>query len=85
MWGFEQDKVYDDPYAWNYMKNWAAQENIQLIDLLPFFKQHGEEELYFDADVHMTKQGHEVFAEGLLASEDFRRLLSLDTIAPAVQ
>ncbi|MBI4431269.1 MAG: SGNH/GDSL hydrolase family protein [Candidatus Omnitrophica bacterium] len=81
MWGFEQDKVYDDPYAWNHIKEWAGRENIDLIDLLPFFKSHGDEELYFDADVHMTPRGNQIFAEGLLAAEAFRKSLDLNRVA----
>ncbi len=81
MWGFEQDKVYGDPYAWNHIKEWAVQENVEVIDLLPFFEQHANEELYFDADVHMNARGHQVFAEGLLQSESFRDQLNLDKIA----
>ena len=83
MWGFEQDKVYDDPYAWNHIKKWGTAENIEVIDLLPFFKQHGNEQLYFDADVHMNARGHEIFAEGLLESDTFRKVLNLDKIKAA--
>lgn len=80
MWGFERDKVYDDPYAWNFMKDWAKRENVSFVDLLPAYKNRGEEELFFDADVHMTARGHEVFAEGLLAAEAFRNALELDRV-----
>jgi len=80
MWGFERDKVYDDPYAWDYIKRWAVERNVPLMDLLPHFKKHSEEELFFKADVHFTVRGHEVLAEGILADELFRQTVGLDKV-----
>jgi len=80
MWGFARDKVYDDPYAWDLIKRWASDQSVPLIDLLPYFKEHGQEDLYFKADVHLTVRGHEVMAEGILADKIFRSVSGLDEL-----
>lgn len=50
-------------YFQNRLKNIAAENDILFMEVLPDFRRHNEDLLYYDNDVHMNQEGNKLFAK----------------------
>jgi len=65
-WGFEEGKVYDDYFCFELMQEFAQQNNIAFINLLPVFLENKDKKLFFDYDGHFTAIANKIVAEALV-------------------
>jgi hypothetical protein len=64
-WGFEQGQVYDDPFSFDLVADFAAKNQIAFINLWEDLKRHKDEILFFPFDGHFTPRANEIAAEAL--------------------
>ena len=74
-WGFEEDVVYDDYYAFELLENWAAKNNAPCINTLPDFLDNAEKNLFFNIDGHFTPEANGIVAQAVLKNDDFNSVL----------
>jgi hypothetical protein len=64
-WGFEKGRVYDDYYALYMLEDYARQNGVPCINLLPEFLKHKGERLFFDIDGHFTPAANRIAAKAI--------------------
>ena len=74
-WAFEAGKTYDASRPFSLIRKLAKENDIQFVSLLDPMRQNNERKLYFNNDGHWTKEGHQVAAEAILSSQEFRDML----------
>lgn len=71
-WAFEKNRQYDGTPAFDRIRNFANEKDIDFIDLYPAMLEHTKETLYYNNDGHWTARGQEVAAEAILESKVFK-------------
>jgi hypothetical protein len=62
------DELLKEQHIQDAMMLFCMQENLTCIDLLPEFRAHGDEQLYYAIDDHMTPRGNELAAQAIYES-----------------
>ena len=75
-WGFESGKVDTDLFAFDLVRDFAADNGIPFINLLNDFVAHKDEKLFFDHDGHFTPRGNEVAKDALITDAVFQEALA---------
>lgn len=70
-WGFEKNKIYDDYYAFDLMKDYAKENNIPFINTLPVFLKNNDRKLFFDVDGHFTPETNKLVAKDIVDNKVF--------------
>lgn len=68
-WDFEDDKVYDDYYAFDLLEDYAQRNNIPCINVLPGFLKNNNKHLFFDIDGHFTPEANHIVARAVAESD----------------
>lgn len=72
-WGFEQNKIYTDYYAFEEVGLFAEDEGIPFINAMDDFLLADKSKQYFFLnDGHMTPEGYKVVAESILKHPEFK-------------
>ena len=69
-------------YFSEYFRRWAADNQVDFVDLLPAFRQYPARELFYGLDIHFTPLGHRVTADAL--ADAVSQVLAQDESADAV-
>jgi len=83
-WGFEEDKVYTDRYAFEIIEDFARKNNIYCVNTLDVFLEHKKEnpreKLFFDLDGHMTPAGNRILSKRLAEDSVLKEMIAEKTI-----
>lgn len=75
-WGFEGGKVYDDPFSFDLVAEFAKENGIPFINFLPDLRAHADETLYFPHDGHFTPVANKIVAQALSRNPLFQEALT---------
>lgn len=75
-WGFEQDKIYDDYYAFDLMKEFCQKHQIPFVNTLFGFLEKPDVKYFYDWDGHMTPAGYQCAAAEIAQNLSFQKELS---------
>jgi nuclear transport factor 2 (NTF2) superfamily protein len=67
-WALEKGKMYDADEGFSIVKEFAAANNIDYLDMSKAFIANNSEPLYFNNDGHWNKRGNEVASSALAGS-----------------
>ncbi len=70
-WGFEKGRVYSDYYAFDLLENYAHDNGIPCINLLPEFLKNRDKKLFFDVDGHFTPEANHIAAQAIVLDSKF--------------
>lgn len=76
-WGFQAGKTYTDCFCFELMEEFAKENNIDLINLLPAFLSNKDKKLFFDYDGHFTPVANKIVAEALVNSPILKKRIPL--------
>lgn len=79
--GFQAGMTYDDPFAFEFLEEFARANEIPFINTYEAFRAARQERLFHDWDGHFTPAGHRVIAAELLNQPAFLNLLGQTQIA----
>lgn len=64
--GLAVGEVIDSAAPQDYLMDFCTEEGLHCVDLLPVFRAHDQENLFWVYDMHLTPRGHEVAAQAIV-------------------
>lgn len=76
-WGFKQDYLYTDYYPFELGEQFAKENNMGFINVLPTFTQNSSTKYFYDWDGHMTPAGNKVVAQTVASNNAFLKWIQV--------